>query len=154
MNKARAMPVEIVISWIRMEEPAAATGDTACSLAMTLIAAIDHTFPGRYLPRFETNQIREAIPKGRNPPQPATSRRQVSIRRMYVSSTMIVASAIHSQSIERAANLPAAALHCPRNALAAAQTIAAAKIHCAATKSLRRVLVNYFLIDIGVTLRR
>ena len=31
----------------------------------TLIAAIDHTFPGRYFPRFETNQMREAILKGR-----------------------------------------------------------------------------------------
>ena len=56
--------------------------------------------------------------------------------------------------MESAANLPAAALHCPRNAFTAAQTIAAAKIHCAATNNLRRVLVNYFLIDIGVTLRR
>ena len=56
--------------------------------------------------------------------------------------------------MESAANLPAAALHCPRNAFTAAQTIAAAKIHCAATKTLRRVVVNYLLIDIGVTLRR
>ena len=67
---------------------------------------------------------------------------------------MTVANTIHTQSMESAASLPAAARHWPRNALTAAQTIAAAKIHCAATKSLRRVLVNYFLIDIGVTLRR
>ena len=71
-----------------------------------------------------------------------------------MSSTTTVATTIHTQSMDSAANLPAAALHWPRNAFTAAQTIAAAKIHCAATNNLRRVLVNYFLIDIGVTLRR
>ncbi len=135
-----------------MEEPAAVTGDTCCSRAMTLIAAIDQTFPGRYFPRFETNQMRDATPNGRWARQPMSMRRQVSISSTYVSRTSAVAAAIQPHPILSVASRSAAALHCPLSERPAAQTMTAAKTHCAATKTLRLAGVKYVRVDVGVSL--
>ena len=80
------------------DDPAATPPDTELSRAIIVIAAIDQIFPGTYLPRFETNQIRAASPKVSVCPDPMTVRRQVSINRRYVAITMAVAPMIHIQS--------------------------------------------------------
>ena len=115
---------------------------------MTLIAAIDQTFPGMYFPRLETNQMCDETPNGKSARQPMSMRRHVSINSTYVNKTSAVAAAIQPQPILNVASRSAAALHCPLSERPAAQTIAAAKIHCAATKTLRRVGVKYVRVDV------
>lgn len=92
------MPAAIDTSCIITDDPAAITGETLLSLAIIVIAAIDQIFPGTYLPRLETNQIRAASLNGSVSPDATITLRHVSIRSTYVRSTIIVASPIHDQS--------------------------------------------------------
>jgi hypothetical protein len=45
------------------DEPAATLPETELSRAIMVMAAMDQIFPGTYLPRFETNHIRDASGK-------------------------------------------------------------------------------------------
>ena len=62
-----------------MDDPAAVRGDTSRSLAITLIAAIDQTLPGTYLPRFEMNQMRAASANESVSPAAITIRRHIAV---------------------------------------------------------------------------
>src|SRR5688500_15019466 len=48
-TRATAIPAATVTTCTRIDEPAAATPDIFCSLAIAVMAAIDHTLPGTYL---------------------------------------------------------------------------------------------------------
>ena len=68
-------------------DPAAAAAGTWMSWASFPIAAICQTFPGTYLPRFDTHQMRVASPNEMRADQAARMRRQTSMRSAYVPST-------------------------------------------------------------------
>jgi hypothetical protein len=111
-----------------------------------VIVAIDHTFPGTYLPRFETSQIRAASLNCSVSPAETMIRRHVSIRSAYVAMTIAVAAAIQPHWGCSVDIRDAALDHWPLSERKANQTMAAASNHCAATKALRRVLVNHLTV--------
>ena len=57
-------PAATFTSAMITDEPVAASGDAPASFASTAIAPIAHTFPGTYLPRLDTNQMRAASSTG------------------------------------------------------------------------------------------
>ena len=132
---------------MRTDDPAAVIGETDSFFAITVIAAIDQTLPGTYLPRFDTNQILAATGNDRVSPEAMITCRQVSINNRYVRKTTSVARAIQDQPMSSVAILSAACLHWPLRARTADQMMNAAKIHCAATNALRRLFVKNPLVD-------
>jgi len=86
---ARTMikPETMFVRLTTTDDPVAAMGDTPRCCAMAAMAAICHTFPGTYLPRFETNQMCAASMGSRCSRQARSIDRQVPIRIAYAAST-------------------------------------------------------------------
>src|SRR6478752_6933058 len=98
---------------MRTEDPAAVIGETDSFFAITVIAAIDQTFPGTYLPRLDTNQILAAMGNDSVSPDAMITCRHVSINNRYVRKTTSVARATQDHPISSVAMRSAACRHWP-----------------------------------------
>ena len=85
VRPATAAPVPMASTCSTTADPVAAQGATPARCAMSAMPATAHTFPGRYLPRLDTVQMRAAPQPSRRWPQPASIVRQATMRMAYMS---------------------------------------------------------------------
>src|SRR6478672_1162745 len=148
-----ANPASTLTRFTRRLDPIAAAGETPCCCASAPIAAICHTFPGTYLPRFDTNQMRAALANGSDWDHTRRVARHASMRMTYVASTSAPEPSTRTQSNLSSASAGATSRHCFATARAAKPMTTAATTHCATSLSLLVRRANDRAIDTGVAAR-
>src|SRR5689334_22695577 len=131
VSPAMAAPVPMASTCSTTADPVAAQGATPARCAMSAIPATAHTFPGRYLPRLETVQIRAAPHPSSRWPQPESITRQATISMAYIDQTTSALNTSHPGLIRNSSGCERSASQLAVRLRAAKPTIARPTTHCA-----------------------